>query len=42
MFKKNPVGTRKVIYLMHKLLCFTPEMMVSLLEIFAKKKKKQM
>lgn len=37
--QKKSCRDRKVIYLMHKLLCFIPEVTVSMLEIFAKKKK---
>lgn len=36
--KKQPCRDWKVIYLMHKVLCFTPKVMVSMLEIFTKKK----
>lgn len=37
--KKNTYRDRKVIYLIHKLLCFTQEGTVSLPEIFGKEKK---
>lgn len=37
--QKNACWDRKVIYLMHKLLCFVPEVMVSCLKYLQRKRK---